>query len=78
MFVHGFQHLHFRIRAGVSLKISEVFFGAFDLPRPIFQLRLNTLLLSIFIGKRRHITESAAATAYRAIAIRTTESTMQR
>ncbi|CSB39603.1 Uncharacterised protein [Vibrio cholerae] len=39
---------------------------------------MNTLLLSIFIGKRRHITESAAATAYRAIAIRTTESTMQR
>ncbi len=78
LLIHRTQHLHFRPGAGIRLKISEVAFCAVNQLRLIRQLFCDGVILLGFVGKRGHITKSAATPPDGAIPVRTAKPAVQR
>src|SRR5690606_10936921 len=78
LLIHGAQHLHFRPGTGIRLKIGEITPGAVHQRGLISELLRDGVVLLRFISKGGYVTESAAAPSDSAIAIRATETAMQR
>src|SRR5690606_29230463 len=78
LLVHRAQHLYLGPGAGVGLKVGEIARRAIDALGLQGQLFADRVLLLRFVGKRRDVTEGAAAAPDGAIAIGAAEAAVQR